>query len=260
MARSVADCALMFNVVNGPHPADPATVKPKLILPESFESIKNLRVAVSYDLGYFDIHPDVRHNTQQVVAALRDLGAQVDEVNLPWDQDVPLAFTNYLGFLLGSSLAKSISADRERVSDYVRNFADFAQTITPEQHLATTAVIAQMYGSLQTIFDRYDVLICPTTADTLTPAEGFADAHSNLLNKALTYPFNLLSRHPVLAVPSGLASNGVPTGIQIVGPTFEEELVMRVGAALEGELGTFRNRPPHHLSATSTHQTTRTIA
>jgi len=259
MARSVADCALMFNVINGPHPADPATVKPKLLLPETFEPIKNLRIAVSYDLGYFDIHPDVRRNTQRVVAALRDAGAQVDEVNLGWSQDVPLAFTNYLGFLLGNSLAKSISAQRDRVSDYVQHFADFAQTITPEQHLATTAVIAEMYASLQAIFEHYDALICPTTADTLTPAEGFADAHSNLLNKALTYPFNLLSRHPVLAVPSGLASNGIPTGIQIVGPTFDEELVMRVGSALERQLGIFRLQSLDNVSITSTLETTRTI-
>jgi Asp-tRNA(Asn)/Glu-tRNA(Gln) amidotransferase A subunit family amidase len=81
-----------------------------------------------------------------------------------------------------------------------------------------------------------------------------------LLNKALTYPFNLLSRHPVLAVPSGLASNSVPTGIQIVGPTFDEELVMRVGSALERQLGIFRLQSLDNVSITSTLESTRTIA
>jgi Asp-tRNA(Asn)/Glu-tRNA(Gln) amidotransferase A subunit family amidase len=242
MARSVADCALMFNVVNGPHSADPATVKPKLVLPEEFKPVKGLRIAVSYNLGYFDIHSDVMRNTQQVVAALRELGAQVDEVDVGWDQRVPEAFTNFLGFLLGGPLAASISEQRERVSDYVRNFADFSKSITPQQFLATTNVIADMYASMQDIFEKYDALICPTVADTHTPAEGFSDAHHNLLTKALTYPFNLLSRHPVLAVPSGIASNGVPTGIQIVGPTFDEERVMRIGAGMESLLG--RMQPP----------------
>lgn len=240
MARTVADCALMFNVVNGPHPSDPATVKPKLNLPDEFKPVKGLRIAISYNLGYFNIHSDVLRNTQQVAAALRDLGAQVDEIELPWNERIPEAFTNYLGFILGGPLAKSISADRHRVSDYVCHFADFAKSISPDQYLATTDVIAMMYQSLQQVFEKYDALICPTTADTLTPAEGFCDAHSNLLHKALTYPFNLLSRHPVLAVPSGMAGNGVPTGVQIVGPTFEEELVLRVGAGLESQLGILR--------------------
>ena len=49
----------------------------------------------------------------------------------------------------------------------------------------------------------------------------------------LTAPFNILSRCPVLAVPSGVADNGVPTGIQIVGRTYDDETVFRVGTALE---------------------------
>ena len=83
------------------------------------------------------------------------------------------------------------------------------------------------------MFDHHDVLLCPTVADADTPAEGMADAHDNLSHKSLTYPFNLMSRHPVLAVPSGRADNGVPTGVQIVGQTFDEPTVLRVGAAIE---------------------------
>jgi Asp-tRNA(Asn)/Glu-tRNA(Gln) amidotransferase A subunit family amidase len=49
----------------------------------------------------------------------------------------------------------------------------------------------------------------------------------------MTSPFNAMSRCPVLAVPSGFAENGVPTGIQIVGRTYDDETVFRVGAALE---------------------------
>jgi len=81
-------------------------------------------------------------------------------------------------------------------------------------------------------------------ASVATPAEGAADAHDDLLRNAMTYPFNLLSRHPVLSIPSGFAANGVPTGLQIVAPTFDDALVMRVGAALEDALDWNRNRPP----------------
>jgi hypothetical protein len=89
--------------------------------------------------------------------------------------------------------------------------------------IATSDPIGPLHAGLQqSVFDRYDVLVCPTMADTTTPAEGTPESHAHLIGKVFTCPFNLLSRHPVLAVPSGLADNGVPTGVQIVGRTFDE--------------------------------------
>ena len=49
----------------------------------------------------------------------------------------------------------------------------------------------------------------------------------------MTYPFNMMSRCPVMSVPSGFAKNGVPTGVQIVGRTFDDVSVFRVAADLE---------------------------
>lgn len=236
MARSVADCALMFNVVSGAHPVDPATVKPKLTLATEFDSVKGLRVALSHDLGYFRIADDVRRNTLRIADALRDAGAIVDEVVVPWDRSVIDAYTHHLGFLLGWPLAHGIRDHRDKVSDYVAAFADMAEHITPEMFFSAAETNTHMHESLQKILTRYDVLICPTLADTNSPAEGMADAHDDLMNRGLTYPFNLLGRHPVLAVPSGIAGNGVPTGVQIVGRTFDEPMVMRIGAAIERQL------------------------
>lgn len=49
----------------------------------------------------------------------------------------------------------------------------------------------------------------------------------------MTFPFNTLSRCPVLSVPSGFGKNGVPTGLQIVGKTFDDVSVFRAAAAFE---------------------------
>ncbi len=54
-----------------------------------------------------------------------------------------------------------------------------------------------------------------------------------MIGWAMTYPFNVMSRCPVISVPSGRASNGVPTGIQIVGPTYDDVAVFRAAAAFE---------------------------
>ncbi len=62
----------------------------------------------------------------------------------------------------------------------------------------------------------------------------------------MTAPFNVASRCPVLSVPSGFADNGVPTGVQLVGRTYDDLTVFRLGAALERErpwLGVPERRP-----------------
>jgi amidase len=88
----------------------------------------------------------------------------------------------------------------------------------------------------------YDVFICPTLAKPALRADANLDYDSwkkdgklmpDALAWCMTYPFNMLSRCPVLSVPSGFAKNGVPTGIQIVGRAYEDASVFRAAMALE---------------------------
>lgn len=237
LARTVADCALMFNAINGPHRADPAALKPRLELPLQPPPVRGLRVAVSVNLGFFDVADEVALNTRAAARHLRDQGAQVEEVDLKWTASVREAFTNGLVFTLGHALRRLIEGRRDKVSDYVCAMADMSQRITRDDYLASFDIMAEMHHALQDVFDRFDVMLCPTLADNRWPAEGTRTPHDDLMQRGMTFPFNMLSRHPVLAVPSGFASHGVPTGLQIVGPTYEEARVMQVGAALEQAIG-----------------------
>lgn len=244
LARSVADCALMFNVINGPHRADPCSVKPRLELPLEQPPVRGMRIALSMDLGFFKVSPDVRKNTLRAAEILRQQGAQVTEVDLPWTADVRKAFTDALVFPLGRLLEQLIEGREEQANDYVRAMAIRSRSITLDDHLASFDQLAHMHQTLQDVFENHDALICPTLADNRWLAEGSDTPHEDLMNAGMTYPFNMLSRHPVLSVPSGLASHGVPTGLQIIGPTYEDAVVMRIGAALEQELGWPSWRPP----------------
>jgi Asp-tRNA(Asn)/Glu-tRNA(Gln) amidotransferase A subunit family amidase len=86
------------------------------------------------------------------------------------------------------------------------------------------------------------VLLCPTIGTRGLVAGDSYVGHGltvggveleHYFDSIMTAPFNVMSRCPVLAVPSGFADNGVPTGLQIVGRTYDDETVFRVGAALE---------------------------
>ncbi len=233
MARTVADCALMFNIMNGPHSIDPATVAPAITVPLQQRSVSGMRIALSVDLGYFSVAPDIEANTRAVAQALRDQGAIVEEVPGPFDRRVRDAFMDYLCHNCIGPMRPHLMPHYEVLTDYVRAFIDFADTRTVQDYYATWDTTEAMHHALRGILDRYDALICPTMANHLCPPEGQADGHLHLLDHAMTYPFNLLSRHPVLSVPSGLDQQGVPSGVQIVGQRFDDAAVFRIGAAVE---------------------------
>ena len=245
MARTVADCALMFNVVNGPHPLDPAAISPKLEAPLEYAPVRGMRIALSYDLDYCEVHDEVRAALQDVVDALRAQGAVVEQVTLGWDSSAADAVDHRLGYETGREFAIRILQNNLETSDYIRHFCVLGLQVTGEQYLASNATVGRMYDSLSAVMARYDALVCPTMAGIGSAAEGELDSMALLRKDAMTYPFNLLSRHPVLSVPSGIASNGVPTGVQVVGRPYDEGTVFRVGAAIEGALWQGQ-RPPGH--------------
>ena len=103
-----------------------------------------------------------------------------------------------------------------------------------------------MYETLGPLLEEYRLLVCPTAALPAVPADFDQSTDTVRINGrevnpflgwVMTVPFNMLSRCPVLTVPSGHASNGPPTGLQIVGRTYCDEDVFRAGLAYESEVG-----------------------
>ena len=233
MARTVADAVLMFNVMNGPHPCDPASLHPKIELAVPPGDIKGMRIALSMDLGYFHVADDVRRNTRMAAQSLREQGAIVDEVELAWDRNVQRYFTHGLGMPLGRGLKALTQGAEDQVSDYVRTAVELLGNITPEEYIESIDGMGKMHNALQDVYANYDVLLCPTLARNTMAAEGCAEAHTDLMENYMTYPFNMLSRHPVMSVPSGFGDNRVPTGLQVVGRTYREDDVIKVAHALE---------------------------
>ena len=242
LARTVADCALFQNVLAGPHNEDIASLRPKFRLPGEFAPITDWKIAYSIDLGYVEVDEEVRANTLATLEMFRQLGASVEEVELGWTSQTLAAAMNHLGHLWGSTMAPLLSRHRYDLTNYVRAFGEFASRTTAADFWTSMQVAGEMYSTLGPILDKFNVFICPTAAlpaaraehdpgiDTITVNGKEVDP---MLGWVMTYPFNILSRCPVLAVPSGHASNRVPTGIQIVGRTYDDLSVFRAGAALE---------------------------
>ncbi len=243
MARTVEDCALMFHIINGPHPHDPASLKPKLEVPRDFDNIKGMRIACSFDLGFFNVENDVHKNTRDTCQALKELGAIVEEVDISWNESIAGAARAHLGFRMGRDLARHLDTSRQSMNNYSIEWAEIGLATDSGDYLDSIRVAGEMYRVIGELLDQYDALVCPTIATTGWPAEGKADAFDLILKECMTWPFNMLGRCPVLSVPSGRAGNGVPTGIQIIGSTCDDLTVLQIGANLQSALQWHNQHP-----------------
>jgi aspartyl-tRNA(Asn)/glutamyl-tRNA(Gln) amidotransferase subunit A len=250
MARTVADCALFQNVIAGQHPSDHVSM-PKVTIPEDpaeLGDVRGMRIALAVTLGDFPLEPDVEANTRAFAQALRSAGAIVEEVEIPiLLAEVQSAALAHWGSMMGPSMAELGPLDDERFTDYARMFIEFSNA---EFERIGVYGAAQIEGKVQMAFAgafaNHDALICPTIGTTgFIAGEPYTENRINVAGRELelyimacqTVPFNIASRHPVLSVPSGRASNGVPTGVQVVARPYDDVTAFQVGAAAERELG-----------------------
>ena len=250
LARSVKDAIRLQNVMCGPSPKDIATLRPKLVLPYEYQPIKDWKIAYSPNLGCFEVDPEVEKNTLASLEVFKSLGATIEEVDLGWGPEVLEAGLAYLGHIFGAAMQDELEQHADELTSYARAFAEESLSSTPSDFLGSLDVAYKMYSTLGPILEEYNILICPTTAIPAVPAD-FDSTKDELkingkdVNKMLgwcmTTPFNTMSRCPVLTVPSGQASNGVPTGIQIVGRTYCDEDVFQAALAYETALGGWLN-------------------
>ena len=247
MGRTVADVALFQNLIQGQHPVDHVSL-PAVHIPGDLGDVKGLRIALAITLGDFPIDPEVEANTRAFADALRRAGAVVEEVTVPLSRDaVTSAALVHFGSLMGPSMLEFSSPDDERFMPYTRMFLELSSKEYDKVGLyAGLTIETQVHLALASVFTNYDALICPTLGSTgFVAGDNYTEhgvtvggVHVELyIFSALTPVFNIASRHPVLNVPSGLASNGVPTGVQVVARPYDDVTAFQVGAAAERELG-----------------------
>lgn len=243
LARSVADCALYENVLAGVDPGDITTLRDSVVLPAQLSGIGGLRIAVSVDLGGWPVDDDVRANTLAVAEALRTAGAVVEEVDLDLPrEEVMRATAIHFHHGFAAQIKTDISAHPDLACDYVHGMVAFSEQYSAGLGVAAGLEIeARLYLPVGALLETYDALVIPTScAASLTAGESYMShtegdtaAVADHLENFLTPVFNIMSRCPVLAVPSGFGTRGGPTGVQIAGRTYDDETVFRVGAALE---------------------------
>ena len=241
LARTVDDAALLENVIAGPHASDIASLRPKLEIPGQQAGIKGMRFAVSYDLGCYNVHEEVAANLRASVELLREAGATVEEVSLPWKiEDLSRAADIHFGMIFGPSIKELYDRAADQLTTYARQLYEDGQRIRKDDFIEGLVLEAKIYEPLGHVLDQHDALLCPTFPVPALPAEWDREPQvinghqtQNWVEVLMTVPFNICSRCPVMSVPSGRAGNGVPTGMSIVGKTYDDVTVFQIARAFE---------------------------
>ena len=235
---SVADAALMMNVISQPDARDwsslPADGRDYRVGLE--DGVRGLRIAYSPTLGYArNVHPEVAAAVEQAVMALAALGAVVEAVD-PGITD-PLDICTGLWFLGAYTVWSGLSPAQQAVCDpdfqaQAALGARLSALEVQQLHLRRGALGSQLRQFMQ----RFDLIATPAVA---VPAFEARPAGHSPMSPAdmlgwtpFSYPFNL-SQQPAASIPCGLTSDGLPIGLQLVGPMFGDALVLRACRAYE---------------------------
>lgn len=257
LARTVADAALFLRVCQGPDDRDPQSLPPLADLAETpCVDLQGVRLALSVDLGYYLVDAEIIANTERAAAALREAGAIVEPVDLGWTRAINDAGYTMFAVYLAAYYGHLLERWKPALDPILAGFIE--QGFTPKAvDLARCELVrTEQWRKLQAVFARYDALLCPTmpiSAPRLPVSEfdyGQDDERGRYRGFDMTIPFNLVPQCPALSVPSGFTADGLPTGLQIVGRRFADDMVLRIGAALE------RVRPWTLLAADGVQQST----
>jgi aspartyl-tRNA(Asn)/glutamyl-tRNA(Gln) amidotransferase subunit A len=240
---SVRDAALMMSLITRPDARDWTSLPPETPHGGAHDysvgledGVRGLRIAWSPRLGYANnVHPEVAAACAAAVQRLAEMGAIVEQVD-PGFED-PLEITTGLWFVGAWTLWNTLTREQQARTD-----PDFAaEASLGSKYSALDVQRLNMrrgtLGSLMRQFmQRWDLLVTPTVAvpafDAKPAGHAPMDPHTMLGWTPFSYPFNL-TQQPACTLPCGLTSEGLPIGVQFVGPMFGDALVLCAARAFE---------------------------
>lgn len=245
MTRTVADTALMLQVMSGPHPSDAHSMgrRKQDYVKAAAEpgGLEGKKIAWRPLLGNEIVDSEVLAITHGAARAFEEAGATLVEVDDGFETPEP--FWRVL----------SQAAWRSRFGDYVDEWGEkmtpsFLRSITEASDYSASELQkaiyqrTQLFRQVQTWFDEFDLVLTPTLARTALESD--MDLYDPVVIEGrevgiirqnwypYTHPFNLTG-HPAITLPAGFAGDGLPVALQIVGRYADDAAVIRAAALFE---------------------------
>ncbi|MEV4052019.1 amidase [Amycolatopsis sp. NPDC049688] len=253
MARTARDLTLLLDVMAGPDPLTYGVAHRLALPPARHDRLGGFRVLVLDDHPLIPAGSAVRDAVNRVAAALTDGGARVER-HSPLLPDLAEAATLYMQLLISGSVARfpvgsyapadPDSLDAVRLRAMAFSHADWLEA-NNRRELHRHA--------WRQVFTEFDAVACPVTPTPAFPH----DHHPNPLERRIAidgaeYPYfdqlvwaglATMPGLPATAVPAGRSPEGLPVGVQLIGPMFEDRTPLRLAELLEEKMGGFQGGP-----------------
>jgi aspartyl-tRNA(Asn)/glutamyl-tRNA(Gln) amidotransferase subunit A len=239
MSRTVADSALMLQVMAGPHPLDHSSCEsaPADYLARLHEGVRSRRFAFSPDLGHARVDPEVASLVRSAAQLFEQLGAIVEEVATPWAAEGPELIRFFWTAHLSRHLPRLPEWETTMDPGLVALIYEGAKVTMADYQIMRERKFAYIAGQNRWLAD-WDFLLTPAVsvaafaADRLQPEHWPQHEWDWVSWAEFSYPFNF-SGNPAASVPCGIIADGLPVGLQIVGRRFDDLGVLQASAAFE---------------------------
>jgi aspartyl-tRNA(Asn)/glutamyl-tRNA(Gln) amidotransferase subunit A len=235
-AMTVADAALAMNVLKRPDARDWSSLPPDAsdLRATLRDGVRGLRIAYSPTLGFARVDARIADAVDRAAAQLESLGAHVEKVDPGFEDPADI-----LAGLWSSGAWKvwdGLDEEQRAVVDPdFRDVALLGSRVTALDLHTLQLRRAALGMRMRRFMCEWDLLVTPTVsvaafAAERAPGQSF-DLYAMLARSPFTYPFNL-TQQPACSIPCG-SVDGLPVGLQIVGPMFADDLVLRAAHAYE---------------------------
>lgn len=244
LAKSVRDAALLFQVLANYDAEDPACIRMLTgdYLGHLDNGFKGRKFALAVGEFINNAEAEVLDAVHKAAEVFESLGAVIEEVNTDWLREAALA--NAL-----MTQADGAAFHRERMQTHpemfgedVRQRLETGARFTSSEYALARRKQVEIRRRCERFFESYDILLLPTTPITAPEIEGRNAIEEAKRLTRFTAPFNLAGI-PALSMPCGFSQEGLPIGLQIVGPPWNEARVLRVAHAYEQSTAWHERRP-----------------
>ncbi|MFC5746515.1 amidase [Actinomadura rugatobispora] len=250
MTWTVEDAALLMDVISGFDSRDwSALAPPHAPFSPLRGDVSGLRVAYSPTLGFARVDPEVAELVEAAVEVFAELGAKVEQVDPGFDD--PVAEFEVLWFAGAAKVVEHLGPqERAALDPGLREVCDLGAGYSASDYLDATARRMELGRIMGRFHEQYDLLLTPTMpiaafeAGRVAPPEGpWAGKERWTGWTPFTYPFNM-TQQPAASVPCGFTADGLPVGLQVVGPRHADGPVLDACLAFERARPWQGRRPP----------------
>jgi len=239
LTGSVRDAAVVLNAIAGHDPRDTASARRPIenYVPEEKVSIKGLRVGVPHNFYFEHLDPNVESAVGNAISRAETLGAIVKKVTVP-DIIALNALARVILLAEASAVAEPLLNRGEQFGPDVLALFQQGRLIAATDYVNAQRLRRKARREFDRLWSEVDCLATPTTPNTAprigdsTVRLGGREEDVRLATTRLVRGVNALGL-PALSIPCGLSSERLPIGLQLIGPAFQEHLLLKIGAALE---------------------------